>query len=215
MISQILNITSIYSVFIPIIIGVKNYSRLDTNAKVLLLLLAFASIPHVATSIYGSKSLPYVYYNGYILIEALLWPLIFILSIKSPFMIKLYFILWVANLSTPIIYLSFNDFFNKFYSQLVCFNSFFQIIFIILFFYEINRRNVFITLKREPMLWFCTGLLFYSTCTFFLFLFYKKINSYMTKSELNILWQIHNIFNILMYLLFSLGLSIKKFRSYV
>lgn len=214
MIIEILNEISIYSIFVPILIGLFNYSNLETNARVLMLILAFAFIPQIATVINKPAILPVFFYNGYILVEALLWPMIFILSVQSNTIKNSYFLIWFINFIVPLIYIFFFGLLSTFHSPMVCLNSLLQIIYTVLFFYDLNQRNAYINLKREPMLWFCLGLLFYSTCTFFLFLFYKKINKYMTKSELNILWQIHNFFNILMYLLFSAGLAIKK-RNYV
>ncbi len=212
---QILYQLSIYSVFPPLLIGIFNYRNLELNTKLLLLLLFFASVPHALTAINDLEFSRALIYNSYILAESVFWPLIFMYSIKNPSIKRMLFVLLPINLILTVTYLITYGIVSKFHSELVCLNNFFQIIYIIILFYAINKRNEFIVLRNVPMFWVSAGLLFYATCTFFIFLYYDKINSYMTKSELNILWQIHNVFNVLMYLMFSKGLLIKTVKSHV
>jgi len=206
--SHILNTISIYSIFIPLIIGLINYLNLEANARILLLLLAFASIPHIATLV--EKELPTVFYNGYILADAILCPLIFIKSSNVAKIKKWLLVIFVINTGFVLICLLFWGVSKRFYSELVIVNSFFQMLLVTIYFYELNYRNEYIFLKKERMFWFCMGLLFYAPCTFFVFLFYNKINHYYATSSLNYLWRIHDFFNVLMYLLFGIGFFIKK-----
>jgi len=204
MFAHVLNSISVYSVFVPLLTGAFSYSNLKANARALLLVLAFASIPHIAT-IVKTGSLPVIFYNCYILADALLWPAVFLLTYNLPSTKRILMVLWCLNFLVPLGYIAYNGFSTAFHNKLVCVNSFLQITYVILFFYEINQRHDFIVLRKEPMFWFSIGLLFYSTCTFFLFLYYEKINSYMSKSELNVLWGIHDFFNSLMYVFFTVG----------
>jgi len=189
-------------------LGLANFRYLEANAKTLLLLVAFASIPHIATI--ANKDLPVIYYNGYILIDSLLCPLVFLMSSNKLTIKKIVTLMLAFNFIITLTGLTLWGINKRFYYELVVVNSIFQMLFVTLYFFELNYRNEYIHLKRERMFWFCIGLLFYAPCTFFVFLFYNKINHYYTKSELNYLWQIHNFFNILMYILFSIGFIVKK-----
>jgi hypothetical protein len=206
--SHILNTISIYSIFIPLFIGVINYSNLEANTRTLLLLLVFASIPHIATLV--EKELPTIFYNSYILADAILCPLVFLKSSNVTKIKKWLLIMFVSNAGLVLTCLLFWGISERFYSELVIVNSFFQMLLVTIFFYELNYRNEYISLKQERMFWCCMGLLFYAPCTFFVFLFYNKINHYYASSNLNYLWRIHDFFNTLMYLLFAIGFFIKK-----
>ncbi len=215
MFAHALNTISVYSVFLPVVAGVFSYSNFKANARALLLVLAFASIPHIAIIVNKTGSLPVIFYNCYILAEALLWPLVFLLTYELRSIKRILILLWCLNFLVPLGYIAYTGFSTVFHNKLVCVNSFLQITYIILFFYEINQRHDFIILKKEPMFWFSIGLLFYSTCTFFLFLYFEKINSYMSKSELNVLWGIHDFFNTLMYVFFTVGFLTRNSKKNV
>ena len=213
--SNILSTVSLYSVFLPLIVGIINYRQIEASANILLLIIMFACVPHIATIVSPKGSLPVIYYNGYIFIDALLWPLFYFLSSKALKIRKLFLILMVLNLSMVVSYVLISGYAKRFYYEMVCVNSVFQTILVTIYFFELNNSNKLILLKKEPGFWFSLGLLFYATCTFFIFLFYYKINKYFTKSQLNQLWIIHHFFNAFMYILFAIGLSIKKSKKNV
>jgi hypothetical protein len=209
---DILKILSLYSVFIPLVVGAIRFKHIEANAKLVLLALAFASIAHIATMIYPPTELPAIFYNGYIIVDAIIWPFVFSTSITSVKIKRVLYVLMTISISLILITFLLSASFKKFHYQLVCANSLFQTLYIAVYFFEINSKNEYIRLKSKPIFWFCIGLLFYSACTFFIFLFYKKINSYYGKSHLNFLWGIHHFFNTFMYLLFAIGFVINKER---
>jgi hypothetical protein len=190
------------------VIGLINYRFLDANAKTLLLLVAFASVPHIATII--NRDLPVIYYNSYILTDSLLCPLVFLKSSNISKIKRWLVLVLIINSCIVLAGLVLGGISKRFYYELVVVNSIFQMLLVTLYFYELNYRNEYIVLKKERMFWFCIGLLFYAPCTFFVFLFYNKINHYYAKSDLNYLWQIHDFFNTLMYFLFGIGFMLKK-----
>jgi hypothetical protein len=199
---------SIYSVFIPLAIGIVRYKAIAANTKILFLILVFASIAHLATIL--EKDQPIAFYNAYIVIDACLWPIFFILSYKLKMVKKIVSFLLLIHVLFLCIFFLFYNFVARFYYELVCINSVIQVSYIAIYFYEINQRKEYVRLKNEPAFVVSIGLLLYSVCTFLVFLFYYKINEYFTKSELNSLWEIHHIFNALMYFIFSFAFFVQK-----
>lgn len=208
-----LKLFSIYSVFIPLFVGFINFKYLESNARIVLLIVAFASVPHVATIIEHEGSLPTLYYNSYIIVDSILWPVVYLLSSKIQKLRVILLSLLLVNFILVITCIILEGFNKRFYYEMVCVNSIFQIILVSTFFYELNNRNELIILKKETVFWVSIGLLFYTVCTFFVFLFYFRINKYFTESQLNNLWIIHHLFNALMYILFAIGLSIKRIKK--
>jgi hypothetical protein len=205
------NYLSIFSVFAPLSIGIFHYRQLETNARILLLIVAFASIPQFLTLI--SPALPVGFYNSYIIVDVILWPLLYFVSSESSKLRKTLLILMLLNVVIDLAFVLSNFSSGRFFYELVCVDSIFQVIYVSLFFYELNLRNEFIDLRRLPLFWFSIGILFYAPCTFFVFLFYFKINKIYGEGESSYLWRIHDFFNILMYVLFAVGLLIKSKRA--
>jgi hypothetical protein len=203
-----LNAISIYSVFIPLLVGILNFKNLKSNSKAVLALVLVACIPHLATIL--DQSLPVALYNGYIVIDAIAWPIIFLLSLDGSAQKKLYLTLGGFSVITVISVLLWLGFTKRFYYDLVCLNSMFQVIYIALYFYNLNARDIYVNLRKLPVFWYALGLLLYTTCTFFVFLFYFKINRFYNEEGPTYLWRIHDFFNILMYGLFTYGFTIKR-----
>ena len=202
-----LNELSIYSVLIPLIAGAINFKNIELNSKIIFTLVLLASIPQLVTIFYSGQ--PTVFYNGYILVDALAWPCAFFLSSSSAVLRKVLLYLGGMNIITVILFFLLNGYLSRFYYELVCLNSMLQVIYVALYFYNLNNKDHYINLKMLPVFWYCLGLLLYATCTFFVFLFYFKINKYYDRSSLNYLLRIHYFFNILMYIFFTVVLSIK------
>ena len=210
MIGSILYNFSIFSVFLPLIIGIIKVKDLEANARLVLLIVAFASIPHIATVLNNVKSIPVFYYNSYIIVDAFFWPLVFWKIQKNQKSRKLYLLLLVFNILIVFIGVLYLGFTRNFAYQLVCINSIFQVIFVAIYFYDLSSFRQYLSLILIPTFWFSIGLLFYAPTTFFLFLFYDRINKLVVSSELNYLWELHNFFNTFMYLMFSIGFVISK-----
>ena len=91
--------------------------------------------------------------------------------------------------------------YNRFFTEFVCLNSLLQVLWILSFFYERYTRDEIRALEKEPMFWFCLGLLIYAPTTYFLFVYYEFVKNNHTH-----LWTIHSLLNTCMYVLFSVGI---------
>lgn len=205
-----LSACSVWSVCLPLIAGILNYKHIERNVRIILLILLLAAVPQVATIINSEYQLPVVFYNSYILAEAALWPLFFYRNIAIPRIRQWIISLLLLNLVPVLTIYIVCGIRQRFYHELVCYNSLLQTILIALYFYELNNRTAYVRLWQQRLFWISIGLLYYAPCTFFLFLFYTKVNAYYGRSDLHFLWDIHSCFNVLMYILFTIGLIIPE-----
>ena len=207
---ELLYILSVYSVLIPLFLGLLFINRIDANSKILLVLMTFASIAQIATYVLPENRI-WIFYNGYIIVDAAFWALIFLKNIKTLWIKKLISLLFLTQLIIFLYYVSHGKVAIRFYNDLVCLASLLQVIWIVLFFYERYSKEENAALEKEPMFWFCMGLLLYAPCTYFLFAFYHVINR-PGPNPYALLWTLHHILNACMYLIFSIGICV-NFKS--
>jgi multisubunit Na+/H+ antiporter MnhG subunit len=76
--------------------------------------------------------------------------------------------------------------------------------FSIYYFFELFQTKHSVNLVRQPAFWICSGLLFYYSCTFFIFAFVNFLPRLSLSTQQLILNAI-NLLNILLYLMFSIA----------
>src|SRR5688500_1207246 len=115
---------SLYSVFIPLMVGVFVFKHLAKEAKIVLLIVLAATIPHIATIFQEDQ--PIAFYNGYIIVDALLWPLLFVVNLKPKTLKLAVIFLFSAHAFFLVFFFLTHLFSNRFYYELVCLNSLVQ-----------------------------------------------------------------------------------------
>lgn len=200
---DILEALSIYSVLLPFLTGLVLWKFQDANARIMIGLLAFASISQIIGS--QSKDHKFLIYNLYIIIDVFFWTvLIFRNSITKISRIA------ILLPGTSLIIFALVKFFTQgintqFYRNLVSFDLILLVIYVLIYFIEKYNSGKIISLKTDPMFWFCLGILFYAPGTYLLF----STRYFLSDEEFKSIWKFHHLFNILLYLLITVGFLTK------
>lgn len=206
----------ILTIGISVISGLLSWHQPSTDRPfirkfTLFLLLTFLiEIAGAYTSAYriGNAAL----FNGYVIIEFILISYFFrsvIHSYRFGKYINIFYILFpTVILINNILH---QDFFNVFQANIYLLGSFHVIICCIFYLYEqfFLISNLEEQMSRKPMFWISTGMLFFFAASF---LIMGSINILIVKdiNFIRLLYQFQIFFNIIMYLLFSIGLSCQK-----
>jgi hypothetical protein len=200
---EFLGHVSILSVCLPFITGLILYKKLDTNSRVLVILLFFATIAQVSTYSTWAD----IFYNIYTVLDPVFWGYLFFRNSKNQW-IKMFIL--VTTFVQPV--LSLSRFYSlglsdQFYSQLVCLNNVLLLLWVLSFFYERYYTENIQALEKEPLFWFCLGILIYAPCSYFYFAFHEtvrfKTNPFSVKIK-----AIHDLLNTAEYLIFTIGIYI-------
>jgi predicted neutral ceramidase superfamily lipid hydrolase len=205
-VEKILQQVSIYSVLLPVIVGLVYFKKLDSNSRLAELLLIFASIPQLmSVTKWGYNT---TLYNGYMLVDAILWGYIFYRNSKNSIIRGSIIVIIAVQVAVSIYIFSKTGINSGFHSEFVCWSNIVQSLLVLSFFYERYKREEILALEKEPMFWFCLGILIYAPATYFRFAYYQKVGEtdYGLKS-------LHHLPNAGMYLVFTVGLFVNVLRT--
>ena len=209
MLIKLLDDLSVYSVLVPFVTGLVYYRHLDLNSKLVLLLIAAATIPQLASSLLPHKNDVWPYYNTYAVIDGVMWALIFFTNSRHrPVRQLIVGVSVLALFGTLAVFVA-KGITNDFRNEVVCLNSLLQVVWVLTYIYERYITEDISRLEREPMFWFCMGLLLYAPVTYFLFVYYELIIN-PAYPHLSSLWTIHHLLNTCMYLIFSIGMYMNR-----
>lgn len=175
-------------------------------------LLAFASVSQLASFFLTNWNKIWTFYNAYTLIDSLFWGCLFFRNSKSKTIKYIIITALFLQVFVSIYVFSFIGINKRFFSEFVCLNSLLESLWVLSFFYERYKRDEIEALEREPMFWFCLGILIYGPSTYFLFAFYEVIRG-SQDTAYEPLWTIHDCLNICMYFIFSIGIAGNVARS--
>lgn len=199
--ADLLDKLSIYAVIIPLITGILLWKLQEVNARIMVLLMAFASFTQIFPEFFPASRCPV--YNLYIFIDVLLWSFMFIKSVRLK-IAKAFIILLLLSFTFIFSYYIYNNggIDKEFHSGLVCLDSVFQVLCVLIYFYERYNAEQILNLEKEAMFWFCIAILIYAPCTYLRF---ALLSSKITFANLN---TFHSILNILLYVLITIGLAV-------
>jgi len=202
---KILSLTSIFSVLLPLVIGSICFKKLDINSRLVVMLMAIASIPQLSSL--AKSEYRFVLYNSYMLTDAIFWGYIFFRNSKNQ-VIRSSIIVVILLQVVAAVYVFIKEGINsRFHSEFVCWSNLVQSLLVLSFFYERYKREEIMALEKDPMFWFCLGILIYAPATYFRFAFYGKL-----KSTVYGLDSIHHLLNAGMYLVFAVGILANVIR---
>lgn len=209
---SILGRISIWIVISPLIIGVIKYKRLNFESKLIFYIVIIGAIPQVLRFFFETSSFLPIAYNLYTPSEFFVYYLVFIKKIRSPKVIKVYKVSVIVFIVTSLVLIFNFGIVNRFLNEWVILNNTIQIVWIcfcLLEYYNLDEVNITIS---EPFFWFMSGITIYATSTivFYSLWYFIKMNS---GAQTELLKVIHHIFNILLYILFSIGLYKNKNKA--
>lgn len=213
MAKQILHQLSIWIVIIPFLIGVINFKALNRDSRWIFLLVLVALIPQLMTAfVVNDKGAFNLAYNLYTPIEFAILFLIFRQKFRSNS-----HRFWV--LFSAIIYLGFCIFYfirfglvERFIGELVAVNNVIYMVWILAIFrQEFSEEETFIEISN-PFIWYLIALILYAPCTIITLSLYHYIRNPETPIFRDLVI-IQDIFNILLYILFAVGLFMRSGES--
>ncbi|HTB52044.1 MAG TPA: hypothetical protein VK718_04645 [Ferruginibacter sp.] len=191
---------------IPTIIGILAFGKLQVNSRLIFLLVVTGSVPQMVSEFMGTNtSLGNLFYNINIPIEYTVIFFFFKTSFFSKSKGKIFYFIAIAGFLMAIAFLVFDGIQKRFISEWVCFNNIIFTAWILLLLLEIYEDDSIYLGQKMPLFWYLLGLFFYTSCTVLIFCFWGYITT--TRNEyFNVLFQVYDLFNIFMYIAFSIGL---------
>ncbi len=210
---EALRLISIWIIVLPLLAGFINYKGLNKDSRWIFLLVIAASVPQLLTfTIDEHTALLNVSYNVYTVVEIAVFYFLFnrkfsskesrgtlYVSVAVYFLITLYFFIRKGLAA-------------EFLNTLVCVNNCIYMLWILLLLKEQYQVKETFIVKSNPFMWYLLGILIYAPCSVIAFALYH----YMREEESSImanLWVIQSICNILLYILFTIGLFIPKQKA--
>lgn len=197
---------SVYSIFIPLFIGIYRRNSLGRSLKIVLVFLFVATLFEQVSSHLGNFGIRNIFLVPiYVFIEFIFIVAIFKTVLKSDFWNKLliyaliaFVIMFVSNL---ILFKETDDM----GSYIRSIESLFIIAFIVVYYYQLIENLTISSVGSEPMFWVSAGFLIYFAGNLFLFV---TSNYLLKQSEQHLMeaYTIHSILIIIRNLLFSVGL---------
>ena len=207
-----LSFFSIWSVLLPTAAGMLFFKKLTPTGKIITLTCLLAVFPQFIRYFTQSASGMAIFYNGYTLVEVVLFAIFFKTVTPAEGKNKLHILTFacMAVLAAIILYHVFSVGFDvRFFPEWVCMANLYYTMAAMLLIYTILYQNKDWHLHPENNL-YLAGIFLYAPITTAIFsnwLFLKKT----TDSVLKSLWVIHHIANILLYLLFFSGILLAIF----
>lgn len=209
--SNFLEQVSVYSILAPLLVGLVYFRQLDANSRAVMLLAMLAAIPHMAKAILGRGEGTPVY-NAYALVDGVFWAAVYYRNCKQRALRHTIALLAAVVFAIALSVLLPGGFSARFHHELVCLNSIFEVLLVLVFCYEKYRADMDGPLSLEPVFWFSMGLLLYAPSTYFFFVFFPEVSD-TKRTEMVPLWNIHHLLNATMYLIFSIGMYVNKWRT--
>ena len=202
---SILGTISIWIILLPFIIGIILFKSLNKDSKLILLVVVCGAIPQVLRPFINNTSFLNIVYNLYTPLEFLIYWILFrekILHSKRRNLLNSIVVLFLIVSLYLVIYYGIQA---RFLNEWVIISNIFQIIFICICLLEFYYSEETTIELSQPFFWFLAGITFYASCTsvFFSLWFFIKNND---NQEFLILNLIHHVFNIFLYIFFSIGL---------
>jgi hypothetical protein len=197
---------STWSIIIPAIIGFLTLDKLQTNSRLIFLLVVTGAFTQIIAN-YSSEAAVRLLYNINIPVEYTIILLFFKTSFLSKRRKKIFYSLAIAGIVLAIFFVVFIGIKDRFISEWVCFNNIIFTAWILLLLLEIYEDDSIYLNQKTPLFWYLLGLFFYTSCTVLIFCFWGYITT-TTNHYFTILFQIYGLFNIFMYIAFSIGLVV-------
>lgn len=204
-VQKLLDILSIYSVLLPLIMGCCLLKYISKDSYVVLGVVVLATIPQLLKPFVFNHRLLDAIYNLYTPCEFILFFVLFNSKVYHPLRKRIILTTFVSGLLLIILSMIWFGINGRFLNELVCLSNLLYtswILLVILDQYETEDAKID---ASTPFFWYLTGLLFYAPCTILIFSLWYYIKEH-PESILTPLLIIHNIFNLTMYILFTKGI---------
>lgn len=207
---DIFYIISIWIIILPAFAGLINYRRLDRDSRWIFLLVLIATPPQLMSYFINSHDPTLnLAYNIYSVIEFGILALVFERKFHG------WMNTWLFRRAVSVYFAGTLVFFvikgvsGDFINELVCLNNGLYMIWILFLLKEQYDNDTSPIRRNSPFAWYLLGVLIYAPCTIIVFALYHYIRNVSNPLRMNA-WIIQSVCNILMYMLFTIGLFISR-----
>ncbi|HXD93920.1 MAG TPA: hypothetical protein VNX01_11965 [Bacteroidia bacterium] len=177
-------------------------SKLHVNSRLIFLLCIVGFFAQIATHYSGIKSLC-IFYNVYAPIEYTIIFFFFKTSFFSKKGRKIFYFSAAVGFAMALYFLLVIGITQRFLSEWVCFNNIIYTAWSLLLLLEIYEDDSIYLDQKMPLSWYLVGIFFFTSCTILIFCFWDYL---MTNRNKSMLFAVYGLFNIFMYIAFSIGL---------
>ena len=206
---ETLDIISVYSILIPFILGLLFLKKLSRDSVIIWGVAAAGIIPQMLRPVLYKTIYLNVAYNLYVGIEFALVTVLLSNKFLAGRTKKLFHLSIFGYFFAGITIIFVNGLKERFLNELICLNSFLYAAWILMLMIEqFDDRTVRIEiLPSSSFTWFLTAMFIYALGTIMIFAFWNFVKEGPEKIS-GLLTGIHAVFNIILYLLMSIGLVI-------
>lgn len=210
---EIIRTISIWIIVLPVLAGFINYKGLNKDSRWIFLLVLIAAVPQLLTFVIDEhNTLLNISYNLYTLVEMVIIYFLFINKFSQQGNKWVVYSSAVLYLFVALYFFINEGFAAKFLNTLVCINNSIYMLWILLLLKEQYQVKESFIVKTNPFMWYLLGMLIYAPCSVIAFALYHYIREQENVVIAN-LWVIQSICNILLYILFTIGLFIPKQKA--
>ncbi|WP_143081088.1 hypothetical protein [Chitinophaga rupis] len=203
--TEILSDISIWSILLPLLVALCYIRKLSADSLYVAGIVLLATIPQLLRFYIKEMPMLYFAYNIYTPLEFAGLYGLFHNKFFSPWALRIFKIAAIAYVFITIVIVGLLGLIHRFLNEWVCLNNLVYTIWILVFIIqEYYEEPLYQVNLRRPFFWYLSGLFFYAPCTLLIFSLWHYIKS-MPGSSLSYLLIIHSVFNINMYLLFTIG----------
>ncbi|HVI47232.1 MAG TPA: hypothetical protein VM802_20305 [Chitinophaga sp.] len=202
---EALSTLSIWCVVMPLLTGCRYFRMLNADSRIIVGVVALAAIPQLLRAYIDSGALLNVTYNLYTPLEVVLLYSLFSKRIVQRNRRRIFIVTAVFSCMSYFMLTAWYGISSRFINEAVSINDLIYTgwaLLVILEQYEVDEGGINI---RTPFFWYLTGLILYAPCTMLVFSLWRYIRLHPDAVIANI-WIIQSIFNITMYLLFTIGI---------
>lgn len=213
MIKELFRTASIWVIVLPLVAGFINFKGLNKDSRWIFLLVIAALVPQLLTAfLLKSSPLLNITYNTYTLLEFGGLYILFSHKYQQTTHLHILRITGIAYALYAAYTLLQNGWQNTFLNNLVCANNIIYIAWILFLLKEQYSLPNTTIRPQNPFAWYLLALLVYAPGSVIEFALYHYIREPANQELLN-LWIIQSICNILLYVLFSIGLFIPRQKA--
>jgi hypothetical protein len=201
---SILEALNIWIILLPATTGLILFKKLDKDSKIIFVVVLLACVPHVLKFYMDGTELLTIVYNVYTHLEFVFYWILFRQKIVSPsrktildatavvFVVVSAYLIYNYNIST------------RFINELVVWNNIFQVSWVGLCLLEYYYSEESLINSSQPFFWFLFAITGYASCTAVFFSLWHFLEN-NTEQQFHIVRAIRHLFNILLYVFFTIG----------
>ncbi len=201
---SILGNISIWIILLPLFLGLVGYGKLNRESRIIFFVVFIGTIQVMKPFINNSYTLT-VLYNLYTPAEFILYFFMFLGKTSSAFNRKFLYASLIFFSIISIVFVYKQGLSKEFLKDWVIINNTIQICWVCLCLMEYFKNDDAVIEIYHPFFWFLSAITAYATCTIAVYGLWHFIKS-DSKGPAELIKVIHHIFNILLYIFFSIGI---------